>query len=242
MERPYYEAYDDRYRVAHENGVRWFDGDPTPLVGKVIQKYGITKETPILEVGCGEGRDALPLLSAGYRVTATDLSEEAINYCRTLCPEHADAFFTLDCVRGTPPGRFGFVYAVAVLHMLTDECDRAAFYSFIASALAPDGIALVCSMGDGKAEYSTDPALAFTEQPRRVRGITLNVAATTCRIVSMTTFEAELSRTPLSVLKTGFTEIPGNFDRMLYAVVGSGPRGRARNADGDAAARPNGKT
>jgi len=220
MERPYYEAYDDRYRVAHENGVRWGGDIPTALVGKVIRKYGITKETPILEVGCGEGRDAIHLLSAGYRVRATDLSEEAIGYCRALCPERADAFSILDCVRGTPPGQFGFVYAVAVLHMLTDDCDRAAFYAFIASALAPDGIALICSMGDGKTEHSTDPALAFTEQPRRVGEITLNVAATTCRMVSMTTFEAELSRAPLSVLKTGYTEIPGHFDRMLYAVVG----------------------
>ena len=42
-ERPYYEAYDDRYRQVHEKNLQWFDEGPSAIVGEVIAEFGITK-------------------------------------------------------------------------------------------------------------------------------------------------------------------------------------------------------
>ena len=55
--KKYYEAYDQRYRQVHERGMEWFSGQPTPIVGEVLAKYGITPDAPMLEIGCGEGQD-----------------------------------------------------------------------------------------------------------------------------------------------------------------------------------------
>ena len=78
----YYEAYDDRYQQVHEQKLRWASDEPTPIVSQVMHRVGIDKEAPVLELGCGEGRDASALLQMGYSVTATDISPEAIRYCR----------------------------------------------------------------------------------------------------------------------------------------------------------------
>lgn len=61
MERKYYEAYDDRYQQVHSAGLQWFDQAPTPIVMEVIREFGITSGQSLLELGCGEGRDAYPL-------------------------------------------------------------------------------------------------------------------------------------------------------------------------------------
>ena len=82
QKRSYYEAYEDRYQQVHREGVQWFSDSPSKIVGQVIQKYGITKQAEILEIGCGEGRDAAYLLKEGYHILATDLSKEAIDYCK----------------------------------------------------------------------------------------------------------------------------------------------------------------
>ena len=41
----------------------------------------------VLDVGCNSGRDTRQLLDLGYRVTALDVSEQALRLCRDQCPE-----------------------------------------------------------------------------------------------------------------------------------------------------------
>lgn len=148
-DRPYYEAYEERYRRAHAAGVRWMGDAPSGIVAETIERYSITADDPILELGCGEGRDAAPLLSAGFQVLATDISPEAIRYCRALFPQFAGRFRILDCLHGALDERFSFIYAIALLHMFVPDEDRRAFYRFIREHLRPGGLALIGSMGDG---------------------------------------------------------------------------------------------
>ena len=82
MERKYYEAYDDRYRQVHREGLQWFDDAPTAIVMETIQNFGISRAHKILEIGCGEGRDAYQLLKQNYNIRATDISDAAIAYVR----------------------------------------------------------------------------------------------------------------------------------------------------------------
>jgi len=56
---------------------------------------------------------------------------------------------------------FDFIYSVAVIHMLVLDEDRNAFYQFIRSHLRQDGIALICTMGDGNVEMQSDIGKAF---------------------------------------------------------------------------------
>ena len=54
MQRKYYEAYDDRYRQIHEEGLQWFYDTPTPIVMETVKEFDIAKDSRILELGCGE--------------------------------------------------------------------------------------------------------------------------------------------------------------------------------------------
>ena len=166
MMRKYYEAYDERYKTAHEKGVSWSSENSTPIVLETLKRYISSMQTPILEIGCGEGRDAKAVLEKGYPLLATDISQEAVAYCKANNPAYAGQFEVLDCVRQSHPFRYGFIYAVAVIHMLVLDEDRNAFYRFIYDHLTDDGIALICTMGDGKIERKSDVANAFQLQER----------------------------------------------------------------------------
>ena len=145
--RKYYEAYDERYKTVHLKGVSWSSDKSTPVVLDIIQKYHISFQDSILEIGCGEGRDARAVLEKGYNLLATDISKEAIEYCKKTIPLYKDNFKILDCINNKHQSKYSFIYSVAVIHMLVLEEDRNMFYRFIYEHLTEDGIAMVCSMG-----------------------------------------------------------------------------------------------
>lgn len=219
MEKEYYAAYDERYRVIHEKGISWSSQIGTPIVPEVLERYGITKDQALLEIGCGEGRDAHRLLDAGYALTATDLSPEAIAYCRRSWPQWAEHFQILDCLSDSTQKGYDFIFAVAVIHMLVRDDDRKRFYKFLRSHLKPGGKALVCTMGDGETEFQTDISQAFALQEREHPAGKIQVAATSCRMVGWDTFRKELTENGLQILETGITPSLPDFDKLMYAVV-----------------------
>ncbi len=219
--RKYYEAYDDRYIQVHEKQLQWASDVPSDIVTQVMVKYHIGQNAKILELGCGEGRDAMLLLRRGYNLTATDISPEAVRYCREKLPEFSEKFQVLDCVGGAWEEKYDFIYAVAVVHMLVEEGDRAAFYRFIQSHLKENGLALVCTMGDGAMERSSDPNSAFDLQMRThgQSGKQLMLAGTSCRMVTWDKFLSEIRSSGLVTEEYGLTEVPPEFSVMMYAVV-----------------------
>lgn len=131
MTKEYYEAYDDRYKAAHAKGVSWSSDKNSPIVLESIKKYNVNQSDKILEIGCGEGRDSKAVLDQGYNLLATDLSNEAIDYCKKIMPSYKDHFKVLDCINSYHKEKYDFIYSVAVIHMLVLNRDRNAFYKFI---------------------------------------------------------------------------------------------------------------
>ena len=217
--RKYYEAYDERYKTAHSNGVSWSSNTGTPIVMDIVEKYSIHKNDNILEIGCGEGRDSRVLLEKGFNLSATDISNEAISYCKTAMPTYADNFKILDCLSDTSTTIYGFIYGIAVIHMLVIDEDRDKFYDFIRRHLSEHGIALICTMGDGEVEMQTDVSSAFELQERNHESGKMMVAATTCRMVSFKTFEKEIHKNGLEIIEKGITSAFPDFDKLMYAVV-----------------------
>lgn len=219
MSREYYEAYDDRYRQVHEQNLRWFTEAPSPIVGEVIEAF--QPGPKMLEIGCGEGRDAKYLLDNGFDVLATDISPNAVSFCRREFHQWAEHFQVLDCISERLEEKFDFIYAIAVVHMLVEEAHRDGFYAFLREQLSEDGIALVCTMGDGTFERKSDISNAFDLQERthEQTGQTLHIASTSCRIVSFDTFREEIERNGLRLVKEGMTAIEPDFPQMMYAVI-----------------------
>lgn len=217
--RKYYTAYEDRYKIAHEKGVSWSSDKNSPIVLETIKKYNIVPEADLLEIGCGEGRDSKPVLENGYRLMATDISEEAISYCKRAIPDYEKNFSVLDCLSAQVDKLFDFIYGVAVIHMLVLDEDRNKFYRFIYNHLKPDGIALICTMGDGEYEMRSDINQAFALQEREHESGKMMVTGTSCRMVSFKTFEDELERNDLEVVEKGITSALPDFNSLMFAVV-----------------------
>lgn len=217
--RKYYAAYDERYKTAHAQGVSWSSNVSTPIVMEVIEKYNINHSQRLLEIGCGEGRDSRTVLEHGFQLTATDISSEAIAYCKEKMPEYENQFSVLDCLSDELDEKFDFLFAIAVVHMLVPDEDRDGFYGFLRSHLTAGGIALICTMGDGEVERQSDIRSAFTLQERDHESGKMIVAGTSCRMVSWNTFEKELSRNGFTILEKGMTSSLPDFNSLMYAVV-----------------------
>ncbi|MDE6661206.1 MAG: class I SAM-dependent methyltransferase [Anaeroplasmataceae bacterium] len=223
MGKKYYEAYDDRYKQIHKLDLQWSSETPSKIVFETLQSFSLLTNSKILEIGCGEGRDAYLLLKQGFDVLATDVSYEAVSYCKKKFPNYSEHFQVVDCVTEKLGKKFDFIYAVAVIHMLVSDNDRIAFYRFIREHLSSDGIALICTMGDGSFERKTDIHTAFDimERVHGETGKTVQIANTSCRIVGFATFEEEISRNGLEIIKKGITAVEPDFPQMMFAVVKS---------------------
>lgn len=219
--RKYYEAYDDRYRQVHQENLHWFDENPSGIVLETMEKYAVTKQMRILEVGCGEGRDARVLLRKGYKVLATDVSSAAVDFCRRQDPAHEDAYACLDCLNWRTEEKFDFIYAVAVIHMLVPQEDRDGFFRFYRDHLTDGGIGLICSMGDGSEEMQSDISNAFATRDRlhEASGKVVHIANTSCRVVSLEKLRHEIQENGLTILEMGHTAVEPDFPEMIYAIV-----------------------
>ena len=219
--KKYYEAYDDRYRQVHRENLCWFDENPSPIVLQTMEKFAVTKQSRILEIGCGEGRDARFLLGKGYDVLATDVSAAAVDCCRKQDAEHAERYQVLDCLNSSTNDTFDFIYAVAVIHMLVPQEDRDGFCRFYRDHLVQDGIGLICSMGDGEEEMKSDISTAFSTRDRlhEASGRVLHIANTSCRVVTKEKLHQEIEGNGLTVLEMGHTAVEPDFPEMIYAVV-----------------------
>lgn len=222
--RKYYEAYDDRYKQVHKESLTWFSENNSNIVIDTINQYFDKSQIQILEIGCGEGRDAQYLLSKGFHVLATDISNTAIEYCKRSYPEYTDCFQVLNCLVDRLQTKFDFIYAIAVIHMLVQDEDRQSFYEFIYDQLNQSGIALVCSIGDGSEEQKTDAAQAFhlLKRTHEATGKELFIAATSCRKVSFATLAMELADNNLTILDRGLTSIIPDFPTIMYVIVKKG--------------------
>ncbi len=96
----------------------------------------------ILELGCGTGNDAARLADAGYSVTATDLSVEAIEQARARFGSVV-RFVLADMTQRLPfPDRsFDAVMSNVALHMFPDELTRAVFAQ-VGRLVRPGGLFL----------------------------------------------------------------------------------------------------
>ncbi|MFD9795548.1 class I SAM-dependent methyltransferase [Streptomyces sp. NPDC059070] len=122
--------------------------DPRPNVRLTEVVTGLPSGTA-LDLGCGNGGDALWLAGAGWRVTATDISAVAVERLADLARSHglAERITPVrhDLNTSFPTGTYDLVSA----HYLQTphDLDRAAVLRSAAHALRPGGLLLVVDHG-----------------------------------------------------------------------------------------------
>ncbi len=221
--RKYYEAYDDRYKKIHEEmGCAWAGESSSPTIEKLLKKYHADKNSSILEIGCGEGQNALNLLLKNFNVEASDVSSEAIKWCKQKAKEFnvdESHFFVMDILDNKLKKKYDFIFSVAVLHMLVDDGDRCKFLRFVFDHLKDDGKAFIIVMGDGQMTRKTDPCKAFELAERSFEGKTVQVATTSCRMVTWEEYLAELEKANLKVLNYYIDKTIAGFVSSMVAEV-----------------------
>lgn len=85
------------------DGVPWANMSPHPIFKKWMDDSSpLENEKTALVVGCGLGDDAIELETKGFKVTAFDVSESAIELCKKRFPSSKVEFITADLIEGIP--------------------------------------------------------------------------------------------------------------------------------------------
>lgn len=131
-------VYDQRY-LEQEH---YWGNKISEMVLDIIDMYPTTNTKPkILEIGCGEGTNAVYLAKNGYDVTAFDLSKTAVEKTKNLadkCEVNISPFIA-DLNDYLPTEKFDVVFSSGTLQYLLPE-KRAAFMSAIQNSTQVNGI------------------------------------------------------------------------------------------------------
>lgn len=129
------------YHAMYENEAYYFGTAPTPFCYRILDKYPPARHLKLLEIGCGEGRDAVFFARNGYDVTAFDIVPDGIKKAEQLAAFHnvtINAFVT-DMITFSPKEQYDIVYGSRVLHYLPKE-NRDAFFETYKNATVSGGI------------------------------------------------------------------------------------------------------
>lgn len=133
--------WEDRYAESE----RIWSGRPNDRLVEVVS--GLTPGRA-LDLGCGEGGDAVWLAGHGWWVTAVDIADTALQRTREAAGELADRIDLQrhDLTRTFPEGQFDLVSA-HFLHSPTGW-DRDPLMQRAAAAVAPGGMLLIVDHGE----------------------------------------------------------------------------------------------
>lgn len=128
--------WDERYA---QRDASW-DPDPNPHV------EAVAKDLPpgsALDVGCGEGSDAVWLATRGWSVTAVDISQVALDRGRAHDPTGRVTWQQADLLAWTPAEASFDLVSSQFMHF--GAADRTALFRKLAAAVRPGGTLLVVS-------------------------------------------------------------------------------------------------
>ncbi len=135
----------------------------------VVEELGEVPPGRALDLGSGEGRNAVWLAERGWRVTAVDFSPVALDKARRLAQARGvSVHWVLADLRGYQP-ESGAYDLVLVAYLQLPPVERAAVLAGAVAALAPGGTLLV--IGHDLANLTQgvggpkDPAVLYTPEP-----------------------------------------------------------------------------
>jgi SAM-dependent methyltransferase len=117
----------------------WDVKKPDSHLAQIVKNIPI-KPCRALELGCGTGTNAIWLARQGFRVTAMDLSETALDQAREKDGAGACTFVLADFFEASLPGTdFGFIFDLGCLHGFANPEHRDLLAKRIAQCLHDGG-------------------------------------------------------------------------------------------------------
>lgn len=146
------EYWEERYA---ESELAW-SGNPNPVL---VTEAGQLKPGHALDVGSGEGADALWLAQQGWRVTGVDFALNALEKARAraeaAAPDAAEriAWKRHDITAWSPATQSFDLVSAQFMHLPDPE--RSALFRSLAAAVAPGGALLI--VGHEPSDFADDP-------------------------------------------------------------------------------------
>jgi len=119
-------------------------GSPFPEIMNFFALYPVA-QARVLDLGCGQGRDALPIARKGHHVTGVDISPTGIaQMLDKAANEGLDVEgYVDDVVEFQPVGLFDIVLLDRVLHMMKEDSERLSVPCRASEATIAGGYVLV---------------------------------------------------------------------------------------------------
>jgi SAM-dependent methyltransferase len=134
VDRGIAESWDAEYEAG-----RYVGGPPVEFVGDIVEAARRAGLVEGVYIGCGNGRNYLPLVAAGLELVGLDLSARALNQLAERAPERR-GMLVLGDVSALPRGR---MYSLVIGLQVFQHGDRAGAHAHIRSAmeiLEPGGL------------------------------------------------------------------------------------------------------
>lgn len=133
----------DRFIEHYKNGYTpWVHSEPDFNLIQVVKNWPVAKGR-VLEIGCGTGTDAIWLAKQGFRVTAIDAADTAIEMAIEQAAQKAVSveFLVADFLNDDfPKNTYDFVFDRGYFHSYNSKKKRRQIAKKIASLLKDDGV------------------------------------------------------------------------------------------------------
>ncbi|MBN1619480.1 class I SAM-dependent methyltransferase [candidate division WOR-3 bacterium] len=148
--KPYYSAYDKRYKSVYSQGVDYWSSFPEVIEGVItvltslLPVISTADNMKLIELGCGEGCYAGHISKMGIKYTGLDISETAVSKAKKRFDDRKIKFISGDMTvcREIKENAFDFALDISSLHMLVVDQDRNKYLSTVERILKPGGRAI----------------------------------------------------------------------------------------------------
>ncbi len=131
-----------QYEKLYEGDSYYWGTEPADFLEKLIAFRPARPGMAVLDIGCGEGKDAVYMAQRGYSVTAFDLTESGIRKTLRLAGERGvkDIRAYVDDINDfEPDGHFDIIYSTGTIQYLKAE-NIAGFFEKVKRITRPNGL------------------------------------------------------------------------------------------------------
>ena len=153
--------------AADGDGVPWANMDTHPSFAHWLTKNTLEGEgKSALVVGCGMGDDAIKLEAQGFQVTAFDVSDTAIKYCKERFPHSKVDFVQASLLDDQPQWQhqFDFVLEIYTVQALPPKYEKELIQN-ISDFVAPEGqLLVIAEVGKQERSFENGPPWVLTPE------------------------------------------------------------------------------
>lgn len=125
MEKKRIDYFRTQYEKCYEGDDYYWGTEPASFLQDLIDEVEKKpSEIKVLDIGCGEGKDAVYMAEQGCDVTAIDITESGIKKTKLLAEKREVGIkaFVADINDFSVEGKFDVVYSTGTLQYLFDDC------------------------------------------------------------------------------------------------------------------------